>query len=145
MRAMMLDAPHQPLRLASVAIPMPGSGQVLLRVQACAVCRTDLHVVDGELTQPKLPLVPGHEIIGTIAARGPGAERFALGDRVGVPWLGFACGVCEFCRVGRMRICACRRASPATRSMAVMPTTPSPTNASASRFRRRIRMWKRRH
>jgi len=105
MRAMILDAPRQRLRLAAIAPPTPGPGQLLLRVRACAVCRTDLHVVDGELTKPKLPLIPGHEIIGTVTARGPGAERFAIGERVGVPWLGFACGVCEFCRCARENLC----------------------------------------
>jgi len=86
--------------------PAPGRGQLLLRVKACGVCRTDLHVVDGELTEPKLPLVPGHEIVGTVAAAGPGAERFRAGDRVGVPWLGWTCGECEFCRGGRENLCA---------------------------------------
>ena len=118
MRAMRLHAAHTPLRLESIAIPTPGPGQVLLRVHACAVCRTDLHVVDADLTEPKLPLVPGHEIIGTVAALGPevdrasvgnrlnGGARFALGDRVGVPWLGWICGVCDFCRAGRENLCA---------------------------------------
>jgi propanol-preferring alcohol dehydrogenase len=106
MRAMRLDAAHQPLRLTAVAIPTPGPGQVLIRVRACAVCRTDLHVVDGELTQPKLPLIPGHEIVGTVAALGDGVDRFSPGDRVGVPWLGFTCGVCAFCRAGRENLCA---------------------------------------
>src|SRR3974390_1747982 len=100
MRAMLLDAQRQKLRLAAVAVPTPGPGQVLIRVHACAVCRTDLHVVDGELPQPKLPLVPGHEIVGTVAALGPGVDRFRAGDRVGVPWLGFSCGTCAFCRTG---------------------------------------------
>jgi len=106
MRAMRLGAAHQPLRLTAVAIPTPAPGQVLIRVHACAVCRTDLHVVDGELTEPKLPLIPGHEIVGTVAALGDGADRFAPGDRVGVPWLGFTCGVCDFCRAGRENLCA---------------------------------------
>jgi propanol-preferring alcohol dehydrogenase len=106
MRAMRMDAAHRPLRLAAVTIPTPGPGQVLIHVHACAVCRTDLHVVDGELTEPKLPLIPGHEIVGTVAACGPGADRFSPGDRVGVPWLGFTCGVCEFCRAGRENLCA---------------------------------------
>jgi len=105
MRAMVLDAAGQKLRLAAVAIPTPGAGQVLIRVHACAVCRTDLHVVDGELAEPKLPLIPGHEIIGTVAASGEGADRFRVGDRVGVPWLGFCCGVCGFCRSGRENLC----------------------------------------
>jgi propanol-preferring alcohol dehydrogenase len=106
MRAMRLGAARQALHLAAVAIPTPGPGQVLIRVHACAVCRTDLHVVDGELTEPKLPLIPGHEIVGTVEACGTGADRFSPGDRVGVPWLGFTCGVCEFCRAGRENLCA---------------------------------------
>ncbi len=101
-----MHAARTPLRLEAVAIPTPGPGEVLLRVHACAVCRTDLHVVDADLTGPKLPLVPGHEIIGTIAAIGPGVERFGVGDRVGVPWLGWTCGVCAFCRSGRENLCA---------------------------------------
>jgi propanol-preferring alcohol dehydrogenase len=103
---MVLDAVRTPLRLASLPVPSPGPGQVLIRVHACAVCRTDLHVVDADLTQPKLPLIPGHEIIGTVAARGDGVERFGIGDRVGVPWLGWTCGECEFCRSGRENLCA---------------------------------------
>jgi propanol-preferring alcohol dehydrogenase len=109
MRAMRLHAPHTPLRLESVAIPTPGPGQVLLRVHACAVCRTDLHVVDADLTEPKLPLIPGHEIVGTIATLGPGVDRFQLGERVGVPWLGWTCGTCAFCRSGRENLCATAR------------------------------------
>jgi propanol-preferring alcohol dehydrogenase len=105
MRAMLLTQPRTPLRLAAVAIPVPGPGQILIRVHACAVCRTDLHVVDGELTRPKLPLVPGHEIVGTVEALGPDTDRFQPGDRVGVPWLGFCCGVCAFCRSGRENLC----------------------------------------
>jgi propanol-preferring alcohol dehydrogenase len=106
MRVMLLDEPRQPLRLAAVAVPTPGPGQVLIRVHACAVCRTDLHVVDGELTEPKLPLVPGHEIVGSVAALGADVERFRIGDRVGVPWLGWTCGICEFCRSGQENLCA---------------------------------------
>jgi alcohol dehydrogenase, propanol-preferring len=106
MRAMLLHESRQPLRLSAVAVPTPGPGQVLIRVHACAVCRTDLHVVDGELTQPKLPLVPGHEIVGSVAALGADVDRFRIGDRVGVPWLGLTCGVCNFCRSGRENLCA---------------------------------------
>ena len=105
MRGMVLDTPHTPLRLAALPVPSPGAEQVLIRVHACAVCRTDLHVVDAELTEPKLPLIPGHEIVGTIAALGAGVERFAIGDRVGVPWLGWTCGECAFCRSGRENLC----------------------------------------
>ena len=106
MRAMILDTAGRKLRLAATPVPTPSPGQVLLRVHACAVCRTDLHVVDGDLTRLKLPLVPGHEIVGTVAALGAGVDRFAIGDRVGVPWLGWTCGVCEFCRSGRENLCA---------------------------------------
>jgi propanol-preferring alcohol dehydrogenase len=103
---MVLDAPRTPLRRASFPVPSPGPGQVLIRVHACAVCRTDLHVVDADLTQPKLPLIPGHEIVGQVAALGAGVERFSVGDRVGVPWLGWTCGECAFCRAGRENLCA---------------------------------------
>jgi len=106
MRAMLLDAPRQKLRLTAATVPTPGPGQVLIRVHACAVCRTDLHVVDGDLAQPKLPLVPGHEIVGTVAALGAGVDRFRAADRVGVPWLGWTCGTCDFCRSGRENLCA---------------------------------------
>ena len=105
MRAMILDAARTPLRLADVPAPVPGPGQVLLRVRACGVCRTDLHVVDGELTAPKLPLIPGHQIVGIVTAPGPGATRYAVGRRVGVPWLGGSCGVCDYCRSGRENLC----------------------------------------
>jgi len=106
MRAMMFDAPDTPLRLDQTArIPRPGTGEVLIRVQACGVCRTDLHILDGELTTPKLPLVPGHEIVGTVVATGPGVERIREGHRVGVPWLGWTCGSCAYCLSGRENLC----------------------------------------
>ena len=105
MRAMVLDAARSPLRMRTIARPDPGPGQVLVRVTACGVCRTDLHVVDGELTEPKLPIIPGHEIIGTVAALGAGVESFAIGKRVGVPWLGFSCDECDDCREGRENLC----------------------------------------
>jgi propanol-preferring alcohol dehydrogenase len=105
MKAMLLDAPGRPLRPAELPDPVPGEGEILIEVGACAVCRTDLHVVDGELPDPKLPLIPGHEIVGTVKARGPGALRFAIGERVGVPWLGWTCGACLFCRGGRENLC----------------------------------------
>jgi propanol-preferring alcohol dehydrogenase len=105
MRAMVLDAPGRPLRLAEVPRPTASTGQVLLRVHACAICRTDLHVIDGELPNPKLPLVPGHEIVATVAEAGPGVDRFGPGDRVGVPWLGWTCGECRWCRSGRENLC----------------------------------------
>jgi alcohol dehydrogenase, propanol-preferring len=103
---MVLHAARTPLRLESMPVPHVGAGQVLIRVHACAVCRTDLHVVDADLTQPKLPLIPGHEIVGIVAACGEGVERFKPGDRVGVPWLGWTCGACEFCLSGRENLCA---------------------------------------
>lgn len=109
MRAMILDAPHQPLRLVDLPIPTPGTGQVLLRVHACGICRTDLHVADGELPDPKLPLIPGHQIVGTIAATGPGAARFAVGRRVGVPWLGWTDGTCPHCLTGQENLCDAAR------------------------------------
>ena len=105
MKAMVLHSQRQPLRATELPSPSPGPGEVLVRVRACAVCRTDLHVVDGELPQPKLPLVPGHEIVGVVAAKGEGVERFKIGDRVGVPWLGWTCGVCDYCRTGRENLC----------------------------------------
>ncbi len=105
MRAMVLEQNRQPLRERDVPRPKPGPGQVLVQVRACAVCRTDLHVVDGELPDAKLPLVPGHEIVGTIVERGAGPERFSVGARVGIPWLGWTCGACEFCRGGRENLC----------------------------------------
>jgi len=105
MRAMILGQPGEPLRAAELAVPEPGPGQVRVRVKACAVCRTDLHVVDGELPGPKLPLVPGHEIVGVVEALGAGATRFAPGRRVGVPWLGWTCGECAWCRSGRENLC----------------------------------------
>ncbi len=102
---MLLDEPGRPLRLADVPRPEPGPGTVLVRVRACGVCRTDLHVVDGELPGPKRPIVPGHEIVGEVAARGPEVERPAEGDRVGIPWLGWTCGTCPDCLAGRENLC----------------------------------------
>jgi alcohol dehydrogenase, propanol-preferring len=105
MRAMLFEKAGEPLRSKEVPRPEAGAGQVLIRVRACAVCRTDLHIVDGELSQPKLPLIPGHEIIGSVAEKGEGVERFNVGDRVGVPWLGWTCGYCAFCLSGRENLC----------------------------------------
>jgi propanol-preferring alcohol dehydrogenase len=105
MRAMVLERQREPLRPAELPEPAPGPGQVLLSVAACGVCRTDLHIVDAELNEPKLPLVLGHQIVGTVAGAGEGAERFAVGERVGVPWLGWACGVCRYCTSARENLC----------------------------------------
>jgi propanol-preferring alcohol dehydrogenase len=104
MKAMVFHG-RGPLALEDVEVPRPDEDQVLLRVSACAVCRTDLHIVDGELTDPKLPLVPGHQIVGVVVECGAGVDRFARGDRVGVPWLGWTCGVCKFCRSDRENLC----------------------------------------
>ncbi len=105
MHAMMLDAPGQPLEYRQCPRPEPGPGQVLVEVSACAVCRTDLHVVDGDLTEPKRPIIPGHEIIGRVVECGDGVEAFAAGDRVGIPWLGWTCGECTYCRAGQENLC----------------------------------------
>jgi alcohol dehydrogenase, propanol-preferring len=105
MRAMVLQAPGAPLEPAELRRPAPGSGEVLLEVAACGVCRTDLHVVDGELPEPRLPLVPGHQVVGRVVESGDGAERFDPGARVGLPWLGWTCGECRYCRSGRENLC----------------------------------------
>ena len=105
MRAMVLERQRQPLRPAELPEPAPGPGQVQLEVRACGVCRTDLHILDGELSEPKLPLVMGHQIVGVARAAGEGAERFAPGERVGVPWLGWTDGECRYCRSGRENLC----------------------------------------
>jgi len=102
---MLFEGGGRPLREAEIPDPEPGPGEVLLRVHACGVCRTDLHIVDGELASPELPLVPGHQIVGTVVASGPGGGRFPAGERVGVPWLGWTCGACRFCRSGRENLC----------------------------------------
>jgi propanol-preferring alcohol dehydrogenase len=88
-----------------IEVPEPGAGQVLIRVRVCGICRTDLHVLDGDLPDAKLPLVLGHQIVGRVEAVGPGVDHPGVGDRVGVPWLGWTCGVCEFCRGGRENLC----------------------------------------
>ena len=105
MRAMVLEKQQQPLRPAELPEPTPGPGQVQLEVRACGVCRTDLHIRDGELSEPKLPLVMGHQIVGVVREAGEGAMWFAPGDRVGVPWLGWTCGQCRYCRSGRENLC----------------------------------------
>jgi propanol-preferring alcohol dehydrogenase len=105
MRAMVLERTGEALAPSELADPAPGPGQVLISVRACGVCRTDLHIVDGDLAEPKLPLVPGHQIVGTVLGAGEGAERFAPGERVGVPWLGWTCGECRYCTSGRENLC----------------------------------------
>ena len=105
MRAMVLEQPRAPLVPRERPVAVPAAGEILIEIAACGVCRTDLHAVDGELPNPKLPLVPGHEIVGRIAAIGAGVEGLALSERVGVPWLGATCGVCAYCRSGRENLC----------------------------------------
>ena len=105
MRAMVLERQREPLRPAELPEPQPAHGQVLIAVHACGVCRTDLHIADGDLSEPKLPLAMGHQIVGTVVEAGEGAERFAPGQRVGVPWLGWTCGECRYCRSGRENLC----------------------------------------
>lgn len=103
MRAVVLN--HAGFALREIPMPVPGAGEIRLRIEACGVCRTDLHILDGELTHPKLPLVPGHEIVGRVEAMGPGITGFHLGQRVGVPWLGGTCGHCPYCAEGRENLC----------------------------------------
>jgi len=105
MRAMVLDRPGRPLVLRERPLPQPGRGEILVAVSACGVCRTDLHVVDGELPHPKLPIVPGHEIVGRVAALGGGVAGFEIDQRVGIPWLGATCGICPYCRTNRENLC----------------------------------------
>ena len=105
MRAMLLEAQRQTLKLVEAPVPQPGEGQVLLKISTCGVCRTDLHVLDGDLTEPKLPLILGHQIVGTVAQLGPGVDRFILGQRIGVPWLGYTDGTCRYCLRGQENLC----------------------------------------
>jgi propanol-preferring alcohol dehydrogenase len=109
MKAIVLDRPGATLRLAELPVPEAGPGQILVSVKACAVCRTDLHVVDGELPEPKLPLVPGHEIVGEVAATGRGVDWFQAGERVGIPWLGYTCARCRYCLAGQENLCDAAR------------------------------------
>jgi len=105
MLAMVLDRPREPLRAIEVPTPEPGPGQIRVKVHACGVCRTDLHIVDGELPDPKLPIIPGHEIVGAVDKLGEGVDRFRIGNRVGIPWLGWTDGECRYCRSGRENLC----------------------------------------
>jgi D-arabinose 1-dehydrogenase-like Zn-dependent alcohol dehydrogenase len=136
MKAMVLERPRTPLRHPELPTPSPRAGEVLVKVATCGVCRTDLHVVDGDLKHPKLPIIPGHEIVGHVCGLGPGVTQFKFGDRVGIPRLGYTCGTCGYCRTG-MRTFAMLRASPATNSTEATLNTPLPTSGTASRFRAR--------
>ena len=134
MEAMVLKAPHTALELRSVADPRPGPGQLVVKVDACGVCRTDLHVVDGELPHARSPIIPGHEIVGTVVDTGDGVDSFARGDRVGVPWLASTCGSAPIAGQAA-RTFATTPGSPDTRWMAGTPSMWSPTTGSASRCR----------
>jgi len=105
MHAMLLRLPRTELESTTLRDPRPQRGQLLVKVGACGVCRTDLHVIDGELSDPRLPIIPGHEIVGTVVEVGAGVDAFNVGDRVGVPWLGFTCGTCAYCKTGRENLC----------------------------------------
>ena len=105
MRAMLLESQRQPLKLVEVPVPQPLAGQALIKVHTCGVCRTDLHVLNGDLTEPKLPLILGHQIVGTVVGLGAGVDRFALGQRIGVPWLGYTDGTCRYCVRGQENLC----------------------------------------
>ena len=105
MKAMLLEQPGTALKLVQRPDPVPGAGQVQMAISACGVCRTDLHLVDGDLTEPRLPIIPGHEIVGTVSALGDGVTDFRLGDRIGVPWLGHSCGSCSYCQSGAENLC----------------------------------------
>src|SRR4026207_2498313 len=109
MKAWLLNKPasvdRRPLVISDITEPVPGAGELLLRVVACGICRTDLHVVEGDLPVRRSPVIPGHQIVGSVAAPGSGVEGFALGDRVGVAWLNRTCGKCEFCVAGRENLC----------------------------------------
>ena len=105
MRAMLFERPGLPLRAAQLPVPAPRTGQVLLQVEACGVCRTDLHLIDGELPDPVLPMIPGHEIVGRVIATGSGVQGIAVGQRMGVPWLGWTCGTCSYCTSQRENLC----------------------------------------
>jgi propanol-preferring alcohol dehydrogenase len=130
MRAMVLEQPRTPLVIRQRPTPAPTAGDILVEVAACGVCRTDLHVVDGELPDPKLPIVPGHEIVGRVAAFGEDVTGFAVGERIGVPWLGYTCGICPYCRSGRENLCD-RPLFTAIRATAATPRTRLPMRATA--------------
>ena len=105
MKAMVLEQPGVPLQLLEMPDPIPGEGEVLVRISACGVCRTDLHIVDGDLPEPKLPIIPGHEIVGTVSGLGAGVDHFKMGERIGIPWLGRTCGCCPYCKSGAENLC----------------------------------------
>ena len=123
MQAMVLEMAGKPLVSREIVVPSPGPDEVLIRIGACGVCRTDLHIVDGELTRPKLPLVPGHEIVGQVVACGKNVRRFEKEQRVGVPWLGYTCGACAYCDAGQENY-ATPRVLPVMTVMVATPNSP---------------------
>ena len=135
MRAMVLSAPGTPLQMQERDDPIPGDGEIRVKIGACGVCRTDLHVVDSELPDIRYPIIPGHEIVGRIDLMGTGVTGHQIGDRVGIPWLGSTCGLCRYCRLGMENLCD-RPSSPATPAMAASLPTPSPMRAMLSRSAR---------
>ena len=139
MEAMVLNAPGTALCLEHRPDPEPGPGEVRLRVEACAVCRTDLHVVDGELPLPRLPIVPGHEIVGIVERIGAGAAGMRLGQRVGVPWLAHTCGQCAYCRLGRENLCDQPLFTEPLRQMRVQFSRSGPLANAARRLAPRMR------
>jgi propanol-preferring alcohol dehydrogenase len=132
MKAMVLEKAGTPLVMMELPLPHPQPDQVLVKVTACGVCRTDPHLVDGDLEEPALPIVPGHEVVGEVVDAGRDVKRLKVGDKIGIPGLGATCGACRYCRAGK--ISATARASPGIRSMAATPNTRSPTPATPSRF-----------
>src|SRR5215475_9978209 len=142
MQAMTLERPRRSLVMSERSIPVPATGEIMVTVTACGVCRTDLHVVDGELSNPVLPIVPGHEIVGHVKALGPGVGGFAIDDRVGVPWLGATCGICAYCRGNRENLCDSPVFTGYTRDGGFTTHVSSLTRAFAFSLARQARMRK---
>lgn len=131
---MVLEAIGQPLKLVEREMAQPEPGPILVKISACDVCRTDLHVVDGDLAEAKLPIVPGHEIVGRVLLNGEGVERYCGGERVGIPWLGHTCGQCHYCRANRENLCV-QHNSPGIRSTAGLRLTAWPMRIAVSKYR----------
>jgi alcohol dehydrogenase, propanol-preferring len=144
MRAMVLAAPDQCLQTLERPDPIPGDGEIRVKVSACGVCRTDLHVVDGELPSIKYPIVPGHEIVGRVDLVGGNVATHRVGDRVGIPWLGYTCGVCRFCREGMENLCDRPQFTGYTRDGGLL-RTPSLTRAMLSHSAKTATMFRSRH
>ena len=141
MQAMVLKKLGAPLEFTDLADRQPGPGEIRVKVSACGVCRTDLHVVDGELPNPQVPIIPGHEIVGRIDVIGAGVEGLHVGERVGIPWLGHTCGVCPYCRGGQENLCD-RRSSPGIPATAASRRQPSPMRAMRSHSAKLAMTWR---